>query len=173
VILVTVGTHNQPFDRLVRAMDTLAEEIDERVVIQLGVSTYQPRHSNYFDFTNSQHMVDLTAEARIIVAHAAAGAVLICLKQRKPLIVVPRLQAFKEHRDNHQLQLAKALHASGRAFALGDISLKSLRRALDRAPELDPAPYTHIALATALRSQLRIWSANYSQADEGQVESKV
>ena len=44
MIFVTVGTHEQPFDRLVKYMDGWAAEHDEKVIIQTGFSTYEPEH---------------------------------------------------------------------------------------------------------------------------------
>ena len=40
MIFVTVGTHEQPFNRLVKYMDEWAAEHDEAVIIQTGYSTY-------------------------------------------------------------------------------------------------------------------------------------
>ena len=41
MIFVTVGTHEQPFDRLIRKVDELKENgiIQEDVIIQTGFST--------------------------------------------------------------------------------------------------------------------------------------
>ena len=45
MIFVTVGTHEQPFNRLVEKMDSLVAEgvIREPVMIQTGYSTYLAR----------------------------------------------------------------------------------------------------------------------------------
>ena len=88
MILVTVGTHPQGFDRLVRAMDEVAAKLAEPVIIQRGSSIYQPQHANSFEFTVSEQMRQLTQEARIIVAHAAAGTIILALCAGKPLVVV-------------------------------------------------------------------------------------
>ena len=44
MIFVTVGTHEQPFNRLVAAIDELKRKgiIQEEIVIQTGFSTYKP-----------------------------------------------------------------------------------------------------------------------------------
>lgn len=46
MIFVTVGTHEQPFNRLVKKMDELKKEgiITEEVIIQTGFSTYKPQY---------------------------------------------------------------------------------------------------------------------------------
>ena len=40
MIFVTVGTHEQQFNRLIEYMDIWASEHDEKVVIQTGYSSY-------------------------------------------------------------------------------------------------------------------------------------
>ena len=48
MIFVTVGTHEQSFDRLVKEIDRLKEKgrISEEVVIQTGFTTYEPKFCN-------------------------------------------------------------------------------------------------------------------------------
>jgi UDP-N-acetylglucosamine transferase subunit ALG13 len=50
MILVTVGTHNQPFDRLLKEIDRLVEqeEIKDKVIAQIGYSKYKPRNYQHF-----------------------------------------------------------------------------------------------------------------------------
>lgn len=45
MIFVTVGTHEQPFNRLIQEVDHLVETgvIKEEVFIQTGYSTYEPK----------------------------------------------------------------------------------------------------------------------------------
>ena len=46
MIFVTVGTHEQPFNRLIKAVDELKRDgvITEDVVMQTGFSTYEPKY---------------------------------------------------------------------------------------------------------------------------------
>ena len=94
MILVTVGTPQQPFDRLVKAMDDFAAQTGETVVIQAGTATYEPKHAEYFRWTTSQDMERLTRESRIVITQASAGAIILALKFGKPLIVLPRLSKY-------------------------------------------------------------------------------
>ena len=52
MIFVTVGTHEQPFDRLIQKVDALCADgtLTEPVVIQTGVSTYRPEHCRWEPF---------------------------------------------------------------------------------------------------------------------------
>ena len=49
MIFVTVGTHEQPFDRLLTEIDRLKENgtIQEPVMIQSGFSTYEPKYCEW------------------------------------------------------------------------------------------------------------------------------
>ena len=46
MIFITVGTHEQPFDRLLKCIDKLVEEgkIKEEVVCQKGYTEYEPKN---------------------------------------------------------------------------------------------------------------------------------
>ena len=46
MIFVTVGTHEQPFNRLIKKIDDLVANgsIQEEVIMQTGFSTYKPEH---------------------------------------------------------------------------------------------------------------------------------
>lgn len=52
MIFVTVGTHEQSFDRLLREVDNLVKEgtIKENVIMQTGFSEYQPKNCTYYNF---------------------------------------------------------------------------------------------------------------------------
>jgi beta-1,4-N-acetylglucosaminyltransferase len=89
MILVTVGTHVQGFDRLVKPMDELAKQINEKVLIQYGTSNYQPKYTDSFQWANSQQMEKYTLDAHIVITHAAAGAIILALKQKKGLFLFP------------------------------------------------------------------------------------
>jgi beta-1,4-N-acetylglucosaminyltransferase len=157
MILVTVGTHHQNFERLIRAMDEVAAELTEPVIIQIGHSTYTPHHAEHFEFTSGSQMEQLTCAARIVVAHAAAGTVIIALRQGKPLIVVPRLQRYGEVVDDHQLQLAAALAATGQAINVTEPTIAVLRAAIEQATRQQGVNPGTTQLIQAVSGQLRQW----------------
>lgn len=115
MIFVTVGTHASPFDRLIRAADQYAANSDEPMTIQTGSSAYAPRHAASFAFTDADAMQRHYEGARVIVSHGGAGSLIIALKTHARCLVVPRLAAFGEHWDDHQLELATALDGAGLA----------------------------------------------------------
>lgn len=157
MILVTVGTHSQSFERLVRSMDELADALEERVVIQYGSSQYRPRFSEGFDFASSQEMERLTGQARVVVCHAAAGSILMALQYSRPIIAVPRLKRYGEHMDDHQLQLARALEAQGMAQVVYEVSVENLKRAVLRAGSAQEWIDKDGQLVKALKARLAAW----------------
>lgn len=49
MIFVTVGTHEQPFNRLIQKVDELKRDgiIKDDVIIQTGFSTYEPKYCQW------------------------------------------------------------------------------------------------------------------------------
>lgn len=49
MIFVTVGTHEQPFNRLVQTIDELKRDgvITDNVIMQTGFSTYEPKYCQW------------------------------------------------------------------------------------------------------------------------------
>lgn len=106
MIFVTVGTQ-LPFDRLVAAVDDwAAEHPDADVFVQLGNSALQPRFCRYSRFTDPAEWEALFQQAERVVSHAGMGTIIKALDQGKPLIVMPRLAARGEHRNDHQVATA-------------------------------------------------------------------
>jgi len=124
MILVTVGTHNQPFDRLLKEIDRLVEqeEIKDKVIAQIGYSKYKPRNYQYFTFTSWKKILKLNNIADIIITHGGAGNLILASHINKPIVVVPRMKHYGEHVDNHQLQLVRELEKQGRVIAVYDIN---------------------------------------------------
>jgi len=138
MIFVTVGTHYQGFDRLIKKMDEIARKINDEVIMQIGYSRYEPRNAKWFRFLEENDILELYKKADIIVAHAGAGTLLTVLSFGKPLVIVPRLKEFKEHVDDQQLELAEALEAMGKAIAVYDIN--ELEDAIEKAKLLRYKP---------------------------------
>jgi UDP-N-acetylglucosamine transferase subunit ALG13 len=111
VIFVTVGTHDAPFDRLLQAIDAL--ELDEELIVQHGPSSILPSRAHCVDYLAFDDLVDHVRRARIVVAHAGVGTVLVVLASHKRPVVVPRLHSFREHVDDHQLDFARRVRDAG------------------------------------------------------------
>lgn len=109
MIFVTVGTHEQPFNRLVECIDKWAGCHEEEVVIQTGYSTYEPKNCKWQKLFSYQEMAKHVNEARIVITHGGPSSFIAPLQIGKTPIVVPRKKEYDEHVNNHQVSFAKAV----------------------------------------------------------------
>lgn len=110
MIFVVLGTQKFQLNRLLRFLDKCVADgsITEEIVAQIGYSDYLPKHYSYHEFLNKQEFDDTIARADIIIAHSGVGTIISAISKNKPVIVYPRLSKFKEHIDDHQLDIAYA-----------------------------------------------------------------
>ncbi len=113
MIYVTIGTMHLGFPRLIRKVDEIADATAEKIIVQTGLDKHLPAHCEHFDFKPREEVEAIQREARVIVAHAGIGSVIDALKAGRPLVVVPRLEKFREHNNDHQLELAGAVERRG------------------------------------------------------------
>lgn len=109
MIFVTVGTHEQQFNRLVEYMDKWAKCHNEKVIIQTGFSTYTPKNCLWQKLYPYQDMVKLVDEARIVITHGGPSSFIMPLQIGKVPIVVPRKRKYDEHVNNHQVEFCRAV----------------------------------------------------------------
>ena len=111
MIFVTVGTHEQPFNRLIQCIDNLKRDglINEDVIIQTGYSTYKPLFCIWQKLFPYQEMLKLVEQARIVITHGGPSSFIMPLQIGKTPIVVPRRHEFNEDVNDHQVILAEAV----------------------------------------------------------------
>ena len=122
LILVTVGTEKFPFNRLMEWIDNLIQQNliqlnQEQIVIQYGSCTVTPRRTNNFSVLPSEEFENILAQARLIIAHCGEGTIDLLSHIKKPFILVPRNSQYREHVDNHQMELADELAKQGVSIA--------------------------------------------------------
>lgn len=124
MIFVTVGTHKQPFNRLIEEIDNLKKEgllLDE-VFIQTGFSTYEPKYCKWESMLSYAEMEEYLTISDIIVTHGGPATFMGVLSKGKVPIVVPRLERFGEHVNDHQLEFVKRIVNKGyELFIVEDI----------------------------------------------------
>lgn len=109
MIFVTVGTHEQPFNRLVQEIDNLKRDgvITEDVIIQTGYSTYEPKYCQWDKLIPYKQMIKNVEDARIVITHGGPASFIMPLQIGKTPIVVPRQKKFNEHVNDHQVEFAR------------------------------------------------------------------
>ena len=109
MIFVTVGTHEQPFNRLVAQIDHLVENriISELVVMQTGFSTYIPKYCEWQSLYSFSKMNELISQARVVITHGGPSSFIMSLQMGKIPIVVPRQKRYNEHVNDHQVDFCR------------------------------------------------------------------
>jgi UDP-N-acetylglucosamine transferase subunit ALG13 len=116
VIFVTLGTHEQPFDR---ALDLVSElPVDDEIVVQHGNTPARGDLHNveWVEYLELGALTNSMRHAEVVVTHAGVGSTVTAVKAGKRPVMLPRLARFGEHVDDHQLQLAER-------FAENDVGL--------------------------------------------------
>lgn len=136
MIFVTVGTHEQQFDRLIKEVNRLRrnEDIAEDVIAQTGFSTYEPENCQWSRFFPYEKMCEYVAEARIVITHGGPSSFLAPLQIGKVPIVVPRQKRFGEHVNDHQVEFCRAVkERMGNIILVEDV--RRLPNVIDRYEE--------------------------------------
>lgn len=130
MIFVTVGTHEQPFNRLLKKIDELKKDgiIHEDVIMQTGFSTYEPKYCEWSKLIPYQQMIKNVEDARIVITHGGPASFIMPLQIGKVPIVVPRQRKFDEHVNDHQVEFARNVaERMGNIILVEDIEdLKSI-----------------------------------------------
>ena len=119
MIFVTVGTHEQQFNRLIEYVDRL--NLDEDVFIQTGYSTYIPKNCRWKAMISHDEMVAYAEQADVIITHGGPGSIMLALQFGKIPIVVPRQKTFGEHVNDHQVDFSRRLEQEGKIAVVYDI----------------------------------------------------
>lgn len=120
MIFVTVGTHEQPFNRLVQKIDQLKKDsiIEDEVFIQTGFSTYEPKYCQWSKLIPYEDMVQYVKKARIVITHGGPASFIMPLQIGKIPIVVPRQKQFGEHVNDHQVEFARKVQQQRNSIIL-------------------------------------------------------
>jgi UDP-N-acetylglucosamine transferase subunit ALG13 len=111
MIVVTTGTNEWAFDRLVRA--AAAIDGDEPLFVQYGASREPHGRGEWVDFTSFDELEACMRQARVVVSHAGVGSIMLARRCGHRPIVLPRLGRLGEAVDDHQVDMGRRLHASG------------------------------------------------------------
>ena len=135
MIFVTVGTHEQPFDRLIEYIDNLRKNgvIQEEVIMQTGYSTYEPEYCVWEKMYTYSQMIEFMNDARIVITHGGPSSFILPLQRGKIPIVVPRLCKYNEHVNDHQFDFALEVEKRNKNI----IVVREMNELDDRIEEYD------------------------------------
>ncbi len=137
MIFVTVGTHEQQFDRLVRAVDELRadETIRESVFVQTGYCTFEPNHCEHSKFVPFKRMKEMMAQADVVITHGGPSSFIEAMAAGKVPVVVPRRSDLAEHVNDHQADFVRIV-AERQGGIVPVYDMTDLPQAIELAREL-------------------------------------
>ena len=141
MILVTLGTQDKPFKRLVEAIEKQVEmgNIKDEVIVQTGCTEYESNKMRIVDYLPINEFEELSQKADFIITHGGVGSILEGIKMHKKIIATPRKQEYGEHVNNHQEQIVQNFGEEGYIIPLYD--LENFNEVLEMVKTFEPKEY--------------------------------
>ena len=136
MIIVSLGTHERNFFRLVKEIERLIQEkkIKEKVIVQLGYTKYNIKGAECHEFIPFDKMLEYIRDSSVMIIHGGVGSIMDALSFGKLPIVVPRRKYLDEHSDDHQMQITREMEKQGLIIPVYDIN--DLENAIKKAKKL-------------------------------------
>ena len=141
MILVTLGTQDKSFHRLLAAIEKEINcgNIKEKVIVQAGYTKYDSPNMEILNTIPKDEFVKLIEKCDLLITHGGVGSIFDGLKYGKKIIVVPRLSKYHEHTNDHQLEVVQELAETG--YILPVYEMKELKGALKQIKKWHPKTY--------------------------------
>lgn len=141
MILVLLGTQNNSFHRLLEEIEKNIDSgnIKEEVVVQKGYTKFESKNMTMYTQLPVDELKKLIDKADLIITHGGVGSIITAIEESKRVIAVPRLKKYKEHVNDHQLDIIKSFDDAG--YIIGLDSVEKLGEALKKVKDFEPKRY--------------------------------
>ena len=142
MILVVLGTHPQPMNRLLAHLDEMVDagHIHEPVIVQAAVYDYAPRRLETLGILPHAALVELIRAAEVVVSHAGPGSLATIRMEGRVPVVVPRSPRQAEHVDGHQERYAARLRGQPGYIVPADLNQLASAIELARRASITTTP---------------------------------
>ena len=123
LIFVTLGTQDKTFERLLYAVQ---KQIDsgflknEEIVVQAGQTKFKSGDMKIYGMLDMETFEKYMNECDLLITHGGVGSIIDGLKRQKKIIAAARLYEYKEHTNDHQLQIVDTFADEGYILKLDD-----------------------------------------------------
>lgn len=118
MIFVSLGTQDKPFVRLLDYLEH--SNIKDKIIVQAGFTDYESKKFEIHKYLDKDDFDKYIDEADLVICHGGVGTIVSCLNKNKKVLAVPRLSKYKEHQNDHQLQIVKAYYQKGYLVMMND-----------------------------------------------------
>ncbi len=105
-LFVSVGTQ-LPFERLLNAVENIENIRIEKCIYQIAESNFKSSFGEVYDFLNPKDYDNYFNECDVFISHAGMGSIITAIDNDKPIIIMPRIFSYGEHRNDHQIATAE------------------------------------------------------------------
>lgn len=115
MIFVSVGTQDKAFTRLLELIDKEIDKgfIKDEVIVQSGYTKYDSKNMKILDYVSKDDFNKYVKNCDLLITHGGVGTIFTGLENNKKIMVMPRLKEYKEHNNNHQLDILESFQESG------------------------------------------------------------
>ena len=141
MILVLLGTQNNSFHRLLEKIQKNIDNgnIKEEIIVQKGYTKFESKDMRLYNQLPQNELEELVDKADLIITHGGVGSIIMALKKGKKVIAIPRLKEYKEHVNNHQLDIIKTFNDLG--YIIGLNNVEELDETLKTVEDFEPIEY--------------------------------
>lgn len=113
MVFVMLGTQKQDFSRIFKLIDNSKELEKEEVIAQSGYTKYAGKKIKCIPFMDHDKIKEYIKNADYIICHGGVGTIFDSLYENKKILAVPRLAKYKEHINDHQIEICEELEKEG------------------------------------------------------------
>lgn len=142
IFVIVGGVVEFDFSRVLKIIDELCLEgviNSKEIKAQIGHSKYEPKCYNNYRFVDGEQFHKDIENADVIITHGGVGTLVHALKLKKKVIIFPRLQKYKEHLDNHQLEISKMYNHLG--YCMLATNKEELKDCIEKIGSFCPVPF--------------------------------
>lgn len=141
MILVTLGTQNNSFQRLLEEVQKNIDngKIKDEVIVQKGYTKFESNDMKLFNEISQDEFNKLIDQANLVITHGGVGSIITAITKGKKVIAVPRLKKYNEHVNDHQIEIIDSFNEKG--YIIGIHSVEELGEALEKAKNFKPQKY--------------------------------
>ena len=141
MILVLLGTQNNSFKRLLEEVQKNIDNgnITEKVIVQKGYTKFESKDMEMYKELPGEKINELIEKADIVITHGGVGSIISSITRGKKVIAVPRLKKYKEHVNDHQLDIINSFNNNG--YIIGIQNVEQLGDALNKIKTFEPKKY--------------------------------
>ena len=115
MIFVSLGTNDKSFSRLLVEIDKQISlgNIKDDVIVQSGYTKYESDNMKIIDLMSMEEFLDNIKKCDVLITHGGVGTILDGIKCGKKILAFPRLNKYKEHVNDHQIEIINEFYKSG------------------------------------------------------------